>query len=147
MTQTDKRHLVPVKYIGKKKEKIDNVAGTGLAWSIGQIHYVPPLTAQKLSRVTDVWQIVDDQTIENDPAAVGLVLTETESEPNDEQPKEPDAHLQTFDLPNLSGMTKPDIATYAQANFNVTLPATDKKEEMITQVVTLANSRAAGEIE
>ena len=116
MTNADNRHLLPVKYIGKKQQKVDNVANTGLIWTPGQIHFLPPLVAQKLSAVKDVWEVVDDATVDQD-------------------------------LPNLACMTRADISEYAESNFNTKLPANAKKEEMIAQIVTLANSRAAGELE
>ena len=37
---------VPVEYVGKKAVKRDNVANTGLEWTPGQVHIVPPLVAQ-----------------------------------------------------------------------------------------------------
>lgn len=145
MNTTDQRALVPVQYVGKKPEKIDNVADTGLAWLPGQIHFVPPLTAQKLARYPDIWKIVDDATVEADPAAVGLVVTETQLDPP--ALTQIDLQAKTLDLPNLAGMVRADISTFAASQFNVQLPANMKKEDMIQQVVALSNSKAAGEIE
>lgn len=48
-------------------------------------------------------------------------------------------------MPNLQGMKKEDLATFARAQFNHELDAALKKDEMIQQIVSLANSRAAGE--
>ncbi|MAK55664.1 MAG: hypothetical protein CML17_07460 [Pusillimonas sp.] len=143
MTNADNRHLLPVKYIGKKPQKVDNVANTGLIWTPGQIHFLPPMVAQKLSAVKDVWQIVDDATVDQDPANIGLVVTQVDPDVSEHD----DPNPRTFDLPNLEGMTRADISQYAESNFNTKLPANAKKEEMIAQIVTLANSRAAGEIE
>jgi len=153
MSNVEDRALVPVQYVGKKREKVDNVAGTGLAWTPGQIHYVPPLMAQKLARHPDVWKVVDDATVDADPGRVGLVVTEPDTQTPASTAKEPEGKKeleqppQTFDLPNLQGMTRPDIADFVSRNFNTTLPANMKKEDMIAQAVNLANSRAAGEIQ
>ena len=152
MSNAEQRALVPVQYIGKKREKEDNVAGTGLVWTPGQIHFVPPLVAQKLARHPDVWKVVDDATVDEDPAKIGLVVTDSDTQitqpPTKEgEKKQPEQPPQTFDLPNLQGMTRPDIAEFVSRNFNTTLPANMKKEDMIAQAVNLANSRAAGEIQ
>ncbi|MDS1141718.1 hypothetical protein RE432_14850 [Pusillimonas sp. SM2304] len=147
--ETDNRALVPVEYVGKKAEKTDNVAGTGLVWTPGQIHYVPPLMAQKLAKHPDVWRIAEDAAVDDDPARIGLVVTQTDAglQSTVVDEKKPEVTPQTFDLPNLQGMTRSDIAAYAAANFNTNIPANGKKEDMITQIVSLANSRAAGEIQ
>ncbi len=152
MSNAEQRALVPVQYAGKKREKEDNVAGTGLVWAPGQIHFVPPLVAQKLARHPDVWKVVDDATVDEDPAKIGLVVTDSDTQiaqpPTKEgEKKQTEQPPQTFDLPNLQGMTRPDIAEFVSRNFNTTLPANMKKEDMIAQAVNLANSRAAGEIQ
>lgn len=60
-------------------------------------------------------------------------------------PKEPEdsARMTAIDAPNLHGMTKPDIAAYAQREFGVELDASasNKKEAMIDQVIALRNAR------
>lgn len=148
--QTDAA-LVPVKYVGRKAEKQDNVAGTGLIWARGQVHYVPPLIAQKLVKHRDVWGVADEDDL--DPAAVGLVVTSETLDPaatlTDEQKKEEGKkdEVPPIELPNLMGMTRPDLLSYAERTFNEKLPANMKKEDMVTQIVALANSRAAGEIQ
>ncbi|MFT0547861.1 hypothetical protein ACMHYO_16220 [Allopusillimonas ginsengisoli] len=147
MNSLEQRALVPVQYVGKKATKIDNVAGTGLIWGPGQIHYVPPLIAQRLARYQDVWSIVDDDIIDQDPAQVGLVVTPSDIEEEATDPSQVELQAKTLDLPNLHGMTRADIATFAAAQFNHAFPASLKKEDMINQIVNLANSRAAGAVE
>lgn len=136
--------VVPVRYVGKKDEKVDNVAGTGLVWTRGQVHLVPPLVAQKLARYPDVWKIISFDEVEEDPGQVGLVVTEAEVTPA-AAPVKPEIVPRTFDLPNLYGMMPADIATFAASQFNETLPEDMDKDAMIARVVALANSRAAGE--
>lgn len=137
-------NLVPIKYVGKKDQKTDNVADTGLVWQRGEIHYVPPLLAQKYKRHPGVWQEAWDEA-EQDPGSVGMVIEGTL--PQGEQTNLERAGQVTFDLPNLQGMTKADIATFAQTQYGTQLDPALKKEDMIQQVVALSNSRAAGEIE
>jgi hypothetical protein len=49
-----------IKYVGLKPLKSDNVAGTGLTWTPGQVHKVASLDAcQKLLKHSDVWALVE----------------------------------------------------------------------------------------
>lgn len=145
---------VPVEYVGKKAIKRDNVANTELEWTPGQIHIVPPLVAQKLARYPDIWREADLDAVNEDPSKVGIIIGDplansragegvqglaTEQPPAGQQPVDPP---QTFDLPNLQGMTKQDLQTFSASQFNHQLGADMKKEGMIQQIVTLANSRA-----
>jgi len=140
----DQANLVPVKYVGRKHEKRDNVAGTDLVWLHGQIHLVPPLIASKLKRHADVWCVVSYDEVDADPAAVGLVVTDDEVPSSVQQPvlDQEEDKPQSLDLPNLQGMTRADIVTYAMSQFQLQLPSYAKKEEMIQAVVSLANERA-----
>jgi len=140
--RTFPENTVPVRYIGRKGEKVDNVAGTGLVWQRGQVHFVPPLVAQKLARYPDTWKIISFDEVEADPGQVGLVVTDATSA----MPlKSSVPELPTFDLPNLQGMHANDIVTYAASQFNQTLDPTMDKDALIQRVVALANSRAAGD--
>jgi len=145
---------VPIQYVGKKAQKTDNVAGTGLTWTPGQVHIVPPLVAQKLARFADIWREVDPGTVDDDPSSVGMVVTDLSaansglagSKPTAPagQPPKGEGEEKTFDLPNLQGMTKADLQTYSASQFNHQLDASMKKEDMIQQIVSLANSGLAG---
>jgi len=140
---------VPIEYVGKKPNKVDNIANTGLTWAPGQIHIVPPLVALKLlvPAYADIWREADLQAMEEDPSRVGIVV-ETEhlgmGKHDETGQEEPEQIPQTFDLPNLHGMTKSDLQTFSASQFNYQLASAMKKEDMINQIVTLANSRAAG---
>ncbi|MBN9403377.1 MAG: hypothetical protein J0I30_11285 [Burkholderiales bacterium] len=148
---------VPVQYIGRKARKTDNVASTGLEWTPGQIHIVPPLVAQKLTRFADIWREADQDAVNEDPSKVGIIIGDPAALANSradeggqglatgQQPpagQQQDEQPQTFDLPNLQGMTKADLATYSASQFNHQLDGGMKKEDMIQAIVTLANSRA-----
>lgn len=138
----DQDNLIPIKYIGAKDQKKDTVAGTGLVWEHGQIHFVPPLIAIKLTPYTDVWREAWEEAEEN-PGAVGLVVTTQQVAGDGKLPAQ--SQVPPFNMPNLQGMKKEDLATFARAQFNHELGADLKKDEMIQQIVSLANSRAGGE--
>jgi len=148
---------VPVEYVGKKAVKRDNVANTGLEWFPGQIHIVPPLVAQKLMRYADIWREADPDAVNEDPSKVGIIIGDPATLANSragegaqgltagQQPpagQQQDEQPQTFDLPNLQGMTKADLQAFSASQFNHQLDATMKKEDMVQAIVTLANSRA-----
>lgn len=127
----------PIRYIGKKARKEDNVAFTGLYWAPGQVHIVPPIIAERLLRHADIWAVADDTELQTDPAAVGIVVTEGDIQKPEQGQRKP------FDLPNLQGMTKPDLQAYALGEFGVQIDGREKKESMINQIVTLANREDA----
>ena len=133
---------IPVRYVGKKARKLDNVAGTGVEWTPGQVHILPPLVAQKLVRFADIWREADPSEVEADPASLGMVV---ETQTAESQIKPPEINQPTFDLPNLQGMTKTDLQTFAASQFNQQLDGRQSKEALVQQIVALANSRAAGE--
>ena len=143
---------VPVKYIGKKQEKTDNVANTGLTWTRGQIHGVPPVAAQILAKHPTVWQIVSWGDVDADPARLGVIVdsqppaalvNDDPAAPKVEGEQQPD-QIDTPVLPNLQGMTKPDLVSFAEAQFNQKLDGRNSKESLIDQIVALTNSTATG---
>lgn len=139
----EQSNLIPVMYIGKKERKVDTVAGTGLEWLANQIHFVPPLIASKLIRYPDVWREAWDEA-EEDPGRVGLVVTEPQTGTATGQGTE-QSQIPPFNMPNLQGMKKEDLVAFSLGQFNHQLDNGLKKDEMIQQIVSLANSRAAGE--
>ncbi|MGZ9893035.1 hypothetical protein ACXXNA_05700 [Bordetella bronchiseptica] len=136
-------NLIPIMYIGAKEQKKDTVAGTGLVWERGQIHIVPPLIAAKLTPYKDVWREAWEEA-ENNPDNVGLVVT-TPAPPGGEETGE-QSQIPPFNMPNLQGMNKNDLTAFALGQFNHQLDSALKKDEMIQQIVSLANSRASGEL-
>jgi|GEM_PF-1326349 hypothetical protein len=137
-------NLIPIEYVGKKAEKRDNVADTGLSWRPGQIHFVTPRVAVILLRYPDIWRESWDKA-ESDPGSVGLVV-EDPPPPPEPTPVEKRGQV-AFDLPNLQGMTNDDLVKFAQSAYGQTLSAELDKGVLIQQIVTLSNSKAAGEIE
>lgn len=138
----DQDNLIPIKYIGNKEQKKDTVAGTGLVWRRGEIHFVPPLIAVKLTPHTDVWREAWEEA-ESDPGSVGLVVTSPQLTGGGQSSEQ--SQVPPFSMPNLQGMKKEDLATFARAQLNHELDPALKKDEMIQQIVSLANSRAGGE--
>jgi hypothetical protein len=47
--------MVPVKHVGNRQKRDDNVAGTGLTWIGDETHLVPDDKAVKLLKFPDVW--------------------------------------------------------------------------------------------
>ncbi|MNK98677.1 hypothetical protein D3C87_1190480 [compost metagenome] len=133
---------IPIMYIGAKQQKKDTVAGTGLVWERGQIHFVPPLIAIKLLPYKDVWREAWDEA-EDNPASVGLVVTSQQHGGSTQSLEQ--SQVPPFNMPNLQGMKKEDLQTFALGQFNHQLDSALKKDEMIQQIVSLTNSRAAGE--
>ncbi|MNL75046.1 hypothetical protein D3C87_2007860 [compost metagenome] len=87
---------------------------------------------------------------EADPARVGLVVTPdtgvSDAVTVPGKKSDQDEGRLPFGLPNLQGMTKGDLQTFSASQFNHQLDAGLKKDDMILQIVNLANSRAAGEL-
>lgn len=137
-------NLIPILYIGKKERKVDTVAGTGLVWQRGEIHYLPPLIAAQLTRYADVWREGWDEA-DADPARVGLVVTQSQLPPAAQGKKPEQNEMPPFNMPNLQGMKKEDLVAFARGQFNQQLDNGLKKDEMIQQIISLSNSRAAGE--
>lgn len=50
-----------IQYIGSRESKSDNVSGTGLVWTRGQIHSVSDDQAKKFLNYPSVWQEVFDR--------------------------------------------------------------------------------------
>lgn len=131
--------MVPIKYIGTKSRKLDNVAGTDLVWSPGEIHVVPSILAPKFLKYPDVWAVPENFEAE-DPAAVGLVIEDHEAR---EPVKEEEEETPQVDIPHsFVGFNKEQIAQLAHRAFGVRLdPAGMKRDEMINSVRNLKNSR------
>jgi hypothetical protein len=133
--------LVGVKYVGKKPSKQDNVAGTGLIWSPGEIHVVPASLVPKFQAHPDVWAIVP--VGEEDLQAVGLVvetLGTTQQEVDENRAKETEAItesvLTTPDLPaTFEPMSKSEIAAFAERNYGLKLEHTRMTKDALVQAV------------
>ena len=129
--------MVPIKYIGTKAAKADNVAGTDLVWAPGEIHVVPSILAPKFLKHADVWAVPENFDAE-DPAMVGLVIEDSELKPEvPEEEQDP-----SFPIPDsFIGVTKENLVQIAQRAFGVRLDPSMKKPDMIRTVRDLKNSR------
>lgn len=136
-------NLILVKYVGRKLSKQDNVAGTQLVWTQGQIHALPPLVASKLLRFADVWQEATTEEFERDPSALGIIVTSADIVPT--KRTELDKKAKAVNLPPLQQMSKAELGAYAQTQFGITLDAKLAENEMIQQIISLQNSNHAGE--
>lgn len=124
--------LYTIAYVGKKPERTDTVAGTGLVWTPDTQHDVSEAVAAKLLEHPDIWACVGEK--DADVPAETPAIKEKEKE-------EPFAHV------NLADMSKAKIADYAARTFNVTIDSSNKtsKQSMIDQVINLQNSHRQGE--
>lgn len=148
---------IAVKYVGVKTLKSDNVANTGLTWVPGEIHLVSGPAAQRLLQHPDVWANANAEVAADPgllsaglaPSLLQQVATPAEAsiraggEPESDQAQQP--VVQPFNMPNLHGMTKGDIVSFAKSQFGTELDESLKKDDLIASVTTLANSRAGGE--
>jgi len=124
-----------IKYIGKKARQRDTVAGTDLVWLPRQVHVVPGVLGLKFLKHPDVWAQADEE-VEQDPGVVNTVINSLP-----DAPTEPVHVIPAVDLPNLQGMTEPDILAYAQREFHIDLEAGQSKEALIERVIGLRNER------
>lgn len=129
--------LVPVKYIGKKIQKADNVAGTGLSWSAGEIHLLKPGAAGQLLKHADIWKEVGVDELNAHPELIGRI--DTGAEPS--IVKKPDEDYVVTLPSNLAQMKKSELQAYALGTFNETLPETMKNSEMVDRIVMLHKSQ------
>lgn len=129
--------LVPVKYIGKKAQKTDNVAGTGLSWSAGEIHLLKPGAAGQLLKHGDIWQEVGIDELNAHPELIGRI--DAGAEPP--KLKKPDKDNVVTLPANLAKMNKSELQAYALGTFNETLPETMKNAEMVDRIVMLHKSQ------
>ena len=54
--------MIKIQYIGKKPQRIDTVAGTGIVWTgNGDVQLVPSDAAKRMLQHPDVWALAEDQ--------------------------------------------------------------------------------------
>lgn len=121
---------VAVQYIGKKEKKEDTVAGTGLVWFQGQVHFVPPIVAAKLLKYPDAWKEVDPDSIE-DPAIVGMMLEESDIN-NPTKIIREDTHM-----PNFESMDKQALIAYGRTQFGIDIAPQTKEENIRAKLTNL----------
>lgn len=100
---------VNVEYVGKKDQRADTVAGTGLIWyGAGDVKPVPVEAALKLSRHPDVWRVLQEGPISTADVDKALGLKKS----LDHIPVDaPGMLLGTDKLPDLVDITATEQAT------------------------------------
>jgi len=121
------KSVVPVKYVGCKELKNDNVAGTGLSWKRGQVHLVPVGQAALLIRHPTVWELADKADAGAVPAA---------------DVRADDGQLEDVDtvLPNMNEMSRDGVIALAETRFGIRLDANVTKAHAMALIVDLQNA-------
>lgn len=116
-----------ITYVGKKAQREDSVAGTGLVWRQGQTLPVPIAAAAALLRHPDTWVRADDDVADDG---------EPEHEPAAPAPRrdEADEALDVVPLQAIAVMTKADLARFA-ADHNLVLDRRAGVEKQRAQVM------------
>lgn len=123
---------VPIGYCGKKPERADTVAGTGLVWTPDTVHEVPAAAAARLLNHPDIWYLagplpgLEPMTAALKPA----VKIDPEKEPEKEK-EDPYANV------NLQAMTKDGLCKFAHREFGKELDQTHTKGQLIEEITHL----------
>lgn len=114
-----------VRYIGKKDQKADNVAGTGIVWNgPSDVQQVPDSAFAKLMQHPGVWEDAGADAV--DGHATNTAETETNPQNTETEPSESATTVRVEDtvdvdslppMPNLDGMDKPALRDFAQRHF------------------------------
>lgn len=103
-----------IQYIGKKPQRSDSVADTGLVWAPGQVHIVTDAVAERLLAHPDVWASVPIEA-----AMAGSAKPDvTDAKPKKASTPEDD----TQTAPSLGNMNLMELRKYAKT-IGVSLPA------------------------
>lgn len=120
-----------IRYIGKKQQKVDTVAGTGVIWNgNGDVQPVPDKAAGKLLEHTDSWELATDvppaaaDKLESAAANAEMIEVEKKDEPT---------------LVNLATMDKEALRTYAQQNFGHAFHPKTGEAKMRDAIIGLMN--------
>lgn len=84
MTQLSTDAVIPIKYVGKKKEKHDTINHTGTIWQPGQTLFYPARIARPLLLHPDVWRLGRKEDVDAEQAVMGqaIAAAENETHPN-----------------------------------------------------------------
>jgi hypothetical protein len=104
-----------IKYIGKKPERSDSVADTGLVWKPNQVHIVTDAVGERLIAHPDVWVSVP---IEEAMGAGAKKPDVTDAKPKKKSTPEDDIQP----TPNLRDMSLMELRKHAKS-IGITLPA------------------------
>lgn len=115
--------MVGIKYIGTRETHTDNLYGTNLVWKPGQVHNVDDSVAARLLHHADVY--AEAKPVKGEAAAV--------------MPMEPEK-LPT-PLPNLEGMNKTELRTFAQQHYGENLHHAMSEANMRDAILALVQAR------
>lgn len=123
--------MTPIRYIGKKERKEDNVAHTGTVWNgNGDVQNVPDNAVAKLLVHTDSWELAGDAQKSGDE------LQQTTSTAKSNEPTEADMKPP---MVNLETMDKDALRSYAQQHFGHTFHPKAGEAKMRQDIIGLMN--------
>lgn len=97
--------MTGIKYIGDREQHTDNLYGTGLIWTSGQVHNVEDGIAARMLAHADVYK--EAKAVKGEVPAVAIQVVEPEKLP--------------VPLPNLDTMDKQELRTFAQQHYGENL--------------------------
>lgn len=116
-----------ITYVGKKAQREDSVAGTGLVWRQGETLPVPVAAAAVLLRHPDTWARADDDvTDDGEPE-----LEQAQPAPQRDETEEA---LDAVPLQAVAVMDKADLARFA-AEHNLVLDRRAGVEKQRAQIM------------
>lgn len=108
--------MTKIQYIGKKPQRIDTVAGTGIVWAgNGDVQLVPSDAAKRMLQHPDIWAIAEDQEPSNEPAGEPTPTPSAEAEPAESGPQVAAISLPDGTIQALDGMSKEALHDLAKA--------------------------------
>lgn len=116
--------MIGIKYIGNREMHSDNLYGTKLEFTPGQIHNVDDVIAKRMLAHTDTY--AEAKPVKNAPVATPAI----------EAPKE-----QTEPLPHLDGMGKPELIAFAQQHYGEKLHHAMSEDNMRSKVLGFIQAR------
>jgi hypothetical protein len=102
-----------ITYVGKKAQREDSVAGTGLVWRQGETLPVPVAAAAVLLRYPDTWARADDDVTDDGEPEIEQAAPTRQRDVTDEA-------LDAVPLQAVAVMDKADLARFA-AEHNLVL--------------------------
>lgn len=124
VVQTTITGMTPIQYIGGRDEHHDNLYGSGLEWKNGQTRNVPSAIALKM--------LAHDDTYKQNGTAVSEATTVADKDKPEKLP---------VPLPNLDGMNKQELMTFAQQHYGEHLHHKMNEGNMRDRIMALVQAR------
>jgi len=129
-----------IRYIGKKDERTDNVAGTGLVWNgQGDVQTVSDAAAAKLLAHPDIWEDAGDAPVDEKPKAEKPVADKPADEPTPPKQDDPEDDSALAPMVNLETMDKVALKEYAQRHFGHEFHPNTGEPKMRSTIIGLMN--------